>query len=87
QLDILAKYINVNYPDYWQADNGTKYHWTSYDHSLTFDARLAWQMSQRYPLVELIAENIGKHHGYRAEMTSKKVVNQQSVFVRLSHEF
>ncbi|MDK9738054.1 TonB-dependent receptor [Vibrio sp. D404a] len=87
QFDVLAKYINVNYPDYWQADNGTKYPWASYDHSLAFDARLAWQMSQRYPLVELIAENIGKHHGYRAEMTSKKVVNQQSVFVRLSHEF
>ncbi|CAK2060916.1 hypothetical protein VCRA2121O157_30241 [Vibrio crassostreae] len=32
-------------------------------------------------------ENIGKSDGYQAEFTSQKSVNQESVYVRISHEF
>lgn len=87
QFDVIGQYINVNYPDYWVAEDGTQYEWQSYPHEVTFDARLAWKKSQAAPLIELVVENIGKDNGYQAEMTSDKSVNQESVYVRVSHEF
>lgn len=87
QFDVIGQYINVNYPDYWVAEDGTQYEWQSYPHEVTFDARLAWKKSQAAPLIELVVENIGKANGYQAEMTSDKSVNQESVYVRVSHEF
>ncbi|CAH6844050.1 TonB-dependent receptor; Outer membrane receptor for ferrienterochelin and colicins [Vibrio chagasii] len=87
QFDVIGQYINVNYPDYWVAEDGTQYSWQSYPHELVFDARLAWKKSHAAPLVEVVIENIGKGSGYQAELTSPKSVNQESVYVRVSHEF
>lgn len=87
QFDVIGQYINVNYPDYWIAGDGTQYEWQSYPHEITFDARLAWKKSSAAPLIEVVVENIGKSDGYQAEFTSEKSVNQESVYVRVSHEF
>ena len=87
QFDLIGQYINVNYPDYWTAADGTQYEWQSYPHEITFDARLAWKKSPAAPLIEVVVENIGKSNGYQAERTSPKSVNQESVYVRVSHEF
>ncbi len=89
QLAILIIYWAIHQrelPDYWVAKIITQYSWQSYPHELVFDARLAWKKSHAAPLVEVVLKTSEKAVATQAELTSQSV-NQESVYVRVSHEF
>ncbi|MBW3696271.1 TonB-dependent receptor [Vibrio sp. T187] len=83
QLDILGKYHNVTYSDMasYEAVYG------DIDPNLAFDARVAWKKNESAPLFEMIVENIGQHDGNQTDWSTSKSSNEESVYVRVSHEF
>ena len=87
QFDVVGKYMNVNYPDHYVSYTGETFDWQSYSHELAFDARLGWKKSNKAPLFEVVVENIGKKSGYQTDYSTYKEANQESVYVRVSHEF
>lgn len=87
QFDVVGKYMNVNYPDHYVTYTNETIDWQSYPHELSFDARLGWQKSSKAPLFEVVIENIGKKSGYQTDYATYKEANQESVYVRISHEF
>lgn len=83
QFDVLSKYHNVQYGEH----NAYEAQYGNIDPNLSFDARLGWKKSSSAPLFEVIVENIGEDEGYQTDWSTSKNVNQESVYVRVSHEF
>lgn len=83
QFDVLGKYHNVQYGEHsdYEAQYG------NIDPNLSFDARLGWKKSSSAPLFEVVVENIGEDDGHKTDWSTSKNINQESVYVRVSHEF
>ncbi|MGF1755275.1 TonB-dependent receptor plug domain-containing protein [Vibrio makurazakiensis] len=77
QIDLIGKYHNINYPEPLEQ----------FDSQLAFDARLGWKKNSSAPLFEVVVENIGQHDGYKTDWSTWESVNEESVYVRVSHEF
>lgn len=86
QFDLLFKGQNLRYSkeydDAWDSEYLPNY-WA-------VDARVSWQLSEHYPLFEVIAQNIGEKKGYyndSSQVSSTGFKNEQIIYMRLSHEF
>ncbi|GAL14454.1 hypothetical protein JCM19233_5466 [Vibrio astriarenae] len=81
QLDTIMRAQSIDYvkgQDYW---------WEIPDY-IAFDMRLAWKKHDQAPMVEFVAQNIGKDEGYKSsEFQHYDHVNEELFYVRVSHEF
>ncbi|MGR5268068.1 TonB-dependent receptor plug domain-containing protein [Vibrio astriarenae] len=86
QLDTVVKAQSITYVENAKDLYGD-YHWEIPDYAAV-DVRLAWKKHAHAPTLEFIAQNIGKDQGYKSsEFQYYQHVNEELLYVRVSHEF
>ncbi|MDN2483236.1 TonB-dependent receptor plug domain-containing protein [Vibrio agarivorans] len=86
QLDTIVRAQSITYVENAKDLYGD-YHWEIPDYAAV-DVRLAWQKHAHAPTIEFVAQNIGKDQGYKSsEFQYYQHVNEELLYVRVSHEF
>ncbi len=79
QWDFIVRYHDIEYPS--NPNDNTL---DELDPHFTVDTRLGWQMNERSPTIEIIAQKVFAEELYDSWSLYP---NEQLYFVRLSHEF
>jgi len=86
QFDVVVKGQKLKYSDSYEKNLSSDL----LPNYISLDARLAWKPSANSPELEFNVQNIGEKKGYyndASQTFSSGFINEQLMYVRLSHEF